>query len=181
VERKHFIIAAVIFSIALGTSFAQIFKWVDENGVAHYSDAPTSDDLTDDATSDEVAEAALPAETPTPAPTDTPPTPAPQPDERGKLMESISKMLAESPPAAAQQLPKVELFVTSWCGYCKQAEKFFRSAGVAYTAYDIEKDPKARQRMRQLTDYQGVPFAVVNGRQIKGYSEQAYRQALASR
>jgi hypothetical protein len=32
--------------------------------------------------------------------------------------------------------------------------------------------------MRSLTSYNGVPFAVINGKKIKGYSVAAYRNAL---
>jgi glutaredoxin len=79
-------------------------------------------------------------------------------------------------PAAAG--PQVELYVTSWCPYCKQAENFFRSQGIPYTAYDIEKDSSAARRKEQLDSSRGVPFAIINGQMIRGYSAEAYREAL---
>ena len=47
---------------ALGISSAEIYKWVDENGVTHYSDSPTEDIPGDTATeNDEIQSADPPA------------------------------------------------------------------------------------------------------------------------
>lgn len=77
--------------------------------------------------------------------------------------------------------PQVELYVTSWCPYCKQATQFFRSRGIPFTAYDIEKDKGAAQRKNQLDSRNGVPFALINGQAIHGFSAEAYERALKRR
>ena len=79
---------------------------------------------------------------------------------------------------AAQDAPKVELYITTWCPYCQKAMKFFESRGISFTAYDIEKDQDAARRKNQLDSRRGVPFALINGIPIHGYSEQAYLRAL---
>lgn len=73
---------------------------------------------------------------------------------------------------------QVELYVTSWCPYCKKAIQFFKSRGVAYKVYDIEKDSKAAARKRQMDSGDGVPFAVINGTRIRGYAPEQYANAL---
>jgi glutaredoxin len=73
---------------------------------------------------------------------------------------------------------KVELFVTSWCPYCKKAIQYFQSRGIAFTAYDIEKDKRAAARKKKLDGRAGVPFAVVNGTLIHGFAPEQYTQAL---
>lgn len=73
---------------------------------------------------------------------------------------------------------QVELYVTSWCPYCKQAIEYFQSRGIAYKAYDIEKDKKAAARKQKLDSQGGVPFAVVNGTRIHGYAPDQYTEAL---
>jgi glutaredoxin len=45
-------------------------------------------------------------------------------------------------------------------------------------AYDIEKDSKAAKRRDSLSPRQGVPFAVINGKKIYGFSAEVYSQAL---
>jgi glutaredoxin len=72
----------------------------------------------------------------------------------------------------------VELYITSWCPYCKQAMDFFRSRGIAVTVYDIEKDRDAAARKKQLDGKGGVPFAVINGKYISGYAPSQYTSAL---
>ena len=79
---------------------------------------------------------------------------------------------------AAQDAPKVELYITSWCPYCQKAMSFFQSRGILFTVYDVEKDQDAARRKSQLDSRRGVPFAIVNGIQIHGFSEQAYQRAL---
>lgn len=77
--------------------------------------------------------------------------------------------------------PQVELYVTSWCPYCKKAAQFFRSRGIPYTVYDIEKDKNAALRKYHLDSSNGVPFALINGQAIQGYSAEAYERALEGR
>jgi len=72
----------------------------------------------------------------------------------------------------------VELYVTSWCPYCKMAEAYLDRRGVEYQRYDVEKDKEAAQRMYRLAGGGGIPFAMINGVAIKGWSEEAYADAL---
>lgn len=83
-----------------------------------------------------------------------------------------------SEESAAAVGPQVELYVTSWCPYCKQAEEFFRSQGIPFIAYDIEKDSAAARRKEEFAKGKGVPLALINGQKIYGYSAEAYREAL---
>ena len=74
---------------------------------------------------------------------------------------------------------QVELYVTSWCPYCKQAKDFFQAKGIKLKVYDIEKDRKAAARKKKLDKRgKGVPFAVVNGQYISGYAPSQYSKAL---
>lgn len=75
-------------------------------------------------------------------------------------------------------VPQVELYVTSWCPYCKKAENFFRTQGIPFTSYDIEKDSAAARRKEELDRSGGVPLVIINGQKIHGFSENAYREAL---
>jgi glutaredoxin len=80
---------------------------------------------------------------------------------------------------AKRDVPKVELYTTSWCPYCKKAANFFRSKGIPFKEYDIEKDKAAARRKKQLDKKgSGVPFAMINGKPIHGYSTKAYERAL---
>ena len=102
----------MIFSLMLitfGISSADIYKWVDENGVTHYSDSPTSDEALEESDSEKRPRA---VEQAVAAP--EPPAPTSSQQERNELMESISKLLEDSDPPVAgeKQAPPVELYVT---------------------------------------------------------------------
>ena len=114
--------------IVTGLARAEIYKWVDGNGVVYISDVPP------------------------------------------QKAESIAS-------AETRTRPKVELYTTSWCPYCEKAREFFRSRGIFFTEYDIEKDKSAAARKNQLDKKKGVPFVVINGRGIHGWSAAAYEQA----
>ncbi len=74
---------------------------------------------------------------------------------------------------------RVEIYVTRWCPYCKKAINFLQSTGIPFAAYDIEKDAAAARRKNQLDSQKGVPFAIINGQPIHGFSEKNYLKALS--
>jgi glutaredoxin len=81
---------------------------------------------------------------------------------------------------AQSTAPQVDLYITSWCPYCKKAIAFLRKNSIAFTAYDIEQDSDAAARKKNLDPgYGGIPLAVINGTTIRGFSESSYQQALA--
>lgn len=74
--------------------------------------------------------------------------------------------------------PKVEIYVTSWCPYCAKTKAYFEGKGIAYSAYDIEKDPTARMRYMKYGQ-RGVPLVVIGDTVIPGYSVADFDKALA--
>ncbi|MBW2605203.1 MAG: DUF4124 domain-containing protein [Deltaproteobacteria bacterium] len=135
-----------------------MYKWVDENGVVHFSDTPP-----DDADNSDIE--TLPTYT-TQENSSTE-----NKDNRSNPTDSVRKN-----PWGIK--PKVELYTTSWCPWCKKAKAFFRSKGIVFVEYNIEKDKAAARRKAQIDRQKGVPFAVINGKGIHGYSEKAYDIAL---
>ena len=70
---------------------------------------------------------------------------------------------AETAPAA-----QVEVFVTSWCPYCRQLEALLKQNNVPYTRYDVEKDVKGAEIFEKLGGT-AVPVARVGKEVIHGY------------
>ena len=165
------ILIILIHIFALGISSAEIYKWVDEDGVTHFSDSPTEDIPAPDTTENDEIQSA--EQVPTVAP------PVPDETREGALEPDFFDILKEiQEEQVADDTPSVEIFETSWCVYCKKAKEFFRSKGIDFVTYDIEKDRQAAQRMRSFTSRMAVPFVVINGQGIAGYSAAAYEQAL---
>ncbi len=163
------LLAFLVLILAIGTSSAEIYRWVDENGVVHFSDSPT----------EIISEANEQEEVSSPAPNPEDNSPPTAETQNITLDPKFFDLLDESrEDPVTVNAPTVEIYETSWCGYCKKAKNFFRSRGIEFTVYDIEKDRDAARRMMAFTTRKAVPFVVINGHGIQGYSEQAYKLAL---
>lgn len=64
---------------------------------------------------------------------------------------------------------RVELFVTSWCPYCRQLESFLIKNNVDYTRYDIEEDFWAKAEHQRMGGG-GVPVTRVGKTVLRGFS-----------
>ena len=170
-KTQKIILVILIQIFALGISSAEIYKWVDENGVTHYSDSPTENiPEPTEIQNDEIQSG-------DPAPADN--RPLPDKTQKGTLDSDFFDILDETQEEeVAVNTPTVEIYETSWCVYCKKAKDFFRSRGIDFVTFDIEKDQQAARRMRSFTNRRAVPFVVINGEGIAGYSVAAYEQAL---
>ena len=71
----------------------------------------------------------------------------------------------------------VELYVTSWCGYCKKMERSLAEKGVSFVKYDIEKDADANRRFKEFGGA-GVPLVNVGGKIVRGYNPDYVLQLL---
>jgi glutaredoxin len=158
-----------------GARNAAIYKWVDKNGTVTYQDTPPPK-----GTEVKVYE----------------PKGLATVEYRSNktVVEEIQKTLPDGVDNAAEyftktkrqvtdkrtrkSFPKVELFVTSWCGYCVKAKSFLQSKGVPFKAYDVEKNSQAAKQHRKLNPSGSVPVALIGGRTIRGFSPEIYGQAL---
>lgn len=62
----------------------------------------------------------------------------------------------------------VEIYMTSWCPACKSALAYVKRNGIAYAAYDIEKDHDANRRFEGFGG-RGVPLIVVGNQTMRGF------------
>lgn len=159
--KNIFLLLLIFFFLLQGISSAEYYKWEDENGNVNITDYPPpvksaknikvhkSENMPDNASS------------------------SPENNQKQSGTASSGKANVET-----KKNNEVILYMTSWCPYCKRAADFFRSRNIPFTEYDIEKDRAAAARKKQLDSKGGVPFAIVNGRQIHGYSPGAYEKAL---
>jgi len=78
----------------------------------------------------------------------------------------------------AQTTPRVEIFVTSWCPYCKLLERFLVSSKIPYIRQDIEKSRSSKLKHEELGGG-GVPLTLVDGKlKIRGFNPVAILEAL---
>jgi len=146
------------------SAFADIYTWVDKEGTVHFQEAPP-----DSGGARRVR-----------TPVDEPPTPRnPASGEQGAAPAPAPQRAAPAEAATrSRSAPRVELFSTSWCPYCKKAREYFSQRGIAFVEHDIEKDPGALKRKMTLDGDKRVPTAIIGGRVVRGYLPSAYQSAL---
>ncbi|HUH66790.1 MAG TPA: glutaredoxin domain-containing protein [Syntrophales bacterium] len=135
---------------------ADMYKWVDENGELHITDTPPPVKSSGEM---KVYK-------------DVPDESSPQASGAAGRSEK------PKPSVETRKRAEVELYTTSWCPYCRKARDYLRSRGIDFTEYDVEKDKEAAARKKQLDARGGVPFAIINGHPIRGFSASAYERAL---
>ena len=155
---RHTILLLLLLTGAAGAG--SIYKWVDDQGVVHFSDHAPEAGQVEGAIETRQEVASSPSSPPPAAETAQPP-------------ETM-------PPSAAQERKDVtvEIYTTSWCRYCQDAKNYFQSRGIGFKEYDIEKDLKAARRHKRYNPRGGVPVTVINGRPIVGFAPAAFAQAL---
>jgi glutaredoxin len=135
---------------------AQVYKWTDEKGEVHYSNTRPAKTASKVKVLDGGRVSSYEA----------------SPAGAGSGLENLQ-------PASTSQT--VELFTTSWCPYCVKAKSYLRSRGISYQEYDVESDASAAARARGFGWSGGVPFALIGGKPVRGFSESTYDRLLASR
>ncbi|MGD8522078.1 MAG: glutaredoxin domain-containing protein [Desulfobacterales bacterium] len=162
------LLALVILIASPAICVGDIYKWVDENGVMHYTDTAPSDESEweQEGTSSHDAQGG-------------PNNPLRNYDP--KVVSEILNEIKDDDDSAEEETKRelvVELYTTNLCKYCQKAKAFFSSRGITFIEYNIEEDQVAAERLLSLTESKAVPFAIINGHHIKGYSASAYVKAM---
>ena len=139
----NLLIASLMLS---GPSFAQLYKWVDEQGNIHYGDSPPENadlkQITGEVSS----------------------------------FTSVTVEPFEFDPNIITQRSNsksVVMYSTSWCGYCKKAKRYFRKKNIAFREYDIEKDKKAARAYKKIKG-RGVPVILIGKKRMNGFNARRF-------
>ncbi len=74
--------------------------------------------------------------------------------------------------------PKVIIFSTPTCSFCRLAKQYFNEKRVRYTEIDVARDQRAAQDMLRRTGQMGVPVIMINNRPIVGFDKPKINQLL---
>lgn len=156
--RISAVVVAVIVLVAVGVCRAEVYRYTDSKGELHFVDdiskVPKKYRKQAGNTESQGNVSVMDA---------TPTSASPQ----GRTAQEPPKQQITSSGS-----PNVEVFITSWCGYCKKMVRFLNEKGIPYTAYDIEKDSVAARTYRELGG-NGVPVVRVGSHVVHGYSPEA--------
>lgn len=67
--------------------------------------------------------------------------------------------------------PKVIIYSTTWCGFCKSEKQYLDGKNVPYVDKDVEKDEAAQKELLEKLggNFQGVPVTDIAGEMILGF------------
>jgi glutaredoxin len=57
--------------------------------------------------------------------------------------------------------PKIKIYSTSWCSFCRAEKQFLDSKGIKYEDVNVEENEAAAHEMVHLSGQMGVPFTVI--------------------
>jgi glutaredoxin-like YruB-family protein len=151
------------------TSRAEMYRWVDKDGVVTFKDypPPVSKKRKVKVYSDSDFDPAPPRQSPT----------EPAPHSKKRSVATVSK---PEPSKNERFNGTVEMYVTDWCGYCKKAAAYMRNRNIPFVAYDIEKDSGAKQRHKELGG-RGVPLIIIGNNRMSGFSPETLEYYLGNR
>lgn len=68
-------------------------------------------------------------------------------------------------------MPKVTIYTTPTCQFCKMAKAYFKEHNVAYDEKDVTVDAKARDEMIHKSGQLGVPVIDIDGGLVIGFDQ----------
>lgn len=75
-------------------------------------------------------------------------------------------------------MPKVIIYTTPSCVYCKMVKAFFKEHNVAYEEKDISTDTKAQEEMTEKSGQLGVPVIDIDGQIVIGFYKEKLSELL---
>lgn len=157
---KKLVVYALLLLSSLPTLLpAEVFKYLDKDGGEHY--VTDSAKIPAEYRNQSQAARALPGLS------------------RYQHQEAPSRPAPASTRAYTRPIraQKVDVFVTSWCPYCKRLEAFLKEKQIQFTRYDIEHDSKGMLMHHQLGGG-GVPVTKIGNTVVRGFSPDSIMQAL---
>ncbi len=75
-------------------------------------------------------------------------------------------------------MPKVKIYTTPSCVYCKMAKEYFKKNNVVFEERDVLADLTARKEMIDVSHQLGVPVIKVDDRVVIGFDQETLAALL---
>ncbi len=146
-SRFKFLILSLLLGLLMtGSSQAELYTWVDDQGKVHYGDSPPDNARLKKIRGNISSFSSVTIE----------------PFE-----------LDESLLTTRKKARTVVMYSTSWCGYCKQAVKHFKKHKIPFKEYDVEKSAKGAADYKKLKG-RGVPIILIGKRRMNGFNAETF-------
>ena len=74
--------------------------------------------------------------------------------------------------------PRVIIFTTPTCTYCRAAKRYLRQRGIRFKDVDVSRDPAAARDMVRRSGQSGVPVLDIGGKIVVGFNREKIDQLL---
>ena len=138
---------------------AEIYKWVDESGVIHYSETKPENRVAKEIVIKSYQSVSIINEA-----------------ESSDQSKDENKKYQFKPLIKNK---KVVIYTTQVCGYCKQAKKYFKSKNIRYREYKIDQSSLAKRKYNKL-NARGVPVIFVGKKRMNGFSINGFKRIYDS-
>jgi glutaredoxin 3 len=64
--------------------------------------------------------------------------------------------------------PAITMYLTSWCPYCRRAQSLLAAKNAAFSAIDVDEDPKFREEMIARSGRRTVPQIFIGAKHVGG-------------
>lgn len=68
-------------------------------------------------------------------------------------------------------MPKIRIYSTTWCAYCRSAKAFFDKKGISYEEIDLTGDDAGREALVERTGRTSVPQIFIGDHHVGGYDD----------
>lgn len=76
-------------------------------------------------------------------------------------------------------MPKIIIYTTPSCVYCKMAKAFFKEHNITYEERDVAADAAARDEMIEKSKQMGVPVIEIDGQIMAGFDKNRLTDLLS--
>ena len=70
-----------------------------------------------------------------------------------------------------EQSPKVVVFTSPSCTWCRTIKQYFQSHKIRFREVDVSRDMAAARDLVRRTGQQGVPVTLINNRPVIGFDK----------
>lgn len=75
-------------------------------------------------------------------------------------------------------MPRITIYTTPTCTFCRQAKNFFREHGVSYEEKDVTLDRQYVDEMVKKSGQMGVPVIDIDGEIVIGFDKPRIAQLV---
>ncbi len=83
--------------------------------------------------------------------------------------------------AEKKKYPRVIVFTTPTCRYCRMVKRYLRERGVPFKDVDVSRDAAAARDMVRRSRQQGVPVLDIGGKIVVGFDRPKIDRLLGLR